>query len=317
VCKDFSNKKMRDGVGSMKRVKDPKWRLLRGVLKFVGEQIHIIRGDRFSLIGGVIFFIFLLIAVFASVLAPYDPTEIVKKADGSAAYLEPPSKKHWLGTTSMGRDVLSQVIFGIRKALLMGILAALSVTIIGTTAALFAGYYKGIVDEVIMRIADIVLSIPFIPFVIVLVSILGRGDLNIILAISLFLWREPARVVRAQALSLSERPFVKAAKVAGASDLRIMYLHIAPNLIPLCFLYAAFGIGWAVTAESSVSFLGFGDPTFISLGGILHTAFLSGAFRKAWWWAAAPGICLSLLILSAFLISHGYEVVVNPRLREN
>jgi len=293
------------------------WRFLDKLFNILKEHSNIICKDRLSLIGAIIFSILVLIAIFASILAPYDPMEIIKKADGNAAYLEPPSTKHWLGTTSMGRDVLSQVIIGTRKALLMGVLAALSITFIGTNTALFAGYYKGKVDEVLMRIVDISFSIPLIPFVIVLVAILGASDLNIILAISLFLWRSSARVIRAQTLSLSERPFVKAAKVAGASDFRIMYLHIAPNLIPMCFLYAAFGLGWAVTAESSVSFLGFGDPQFISLGGILHTAFLSGAFRKAWWWAAAPGICLTLLILSAFLISHGYEVVVNPRLKEN
>lgn len=290
-------------------------RVLDKLFNILKEHSSIICKDRLSLIGAIIFSIFVLIAIFASVLAPYDPMEIIKKADGNAAYLEPPSKKHWLGTTNMGRDVLSQVIVGTRKAVWMGVLAALTITFIGTNISLFAGYYKGKVDEVLMRIVDISFSIPLIPFVIVLVSILGASDLNIILAISLFLWRSSARVIRAQTLSLSERPFVKAAKVAGASDFRIIYLHIAPNLISTCFLYAAFSLGWAVTAESSVSFLGFGDPQFISLGGILHTAFLSGAFRKAWWWAAAPGICLTLLILSAFLISRGYEMVVNPRLR--
>jgi peptide/nickel transport system permease protein len=292
-----------------------KWRFLAEVNKVIGEHFNIIRADRLSLLGAIIFSLFALMAIFAPILAPYDPMEINMTIDGRAAYLESPSKEHLLGTTNMGRDVLSQVIVGSRKALLVGILAALSITFIGTNIALIAGYYKGKVDEVLMRIADIAFSVPLIPFVIVLVAILGSSIFNIILAISLFLWRSPARVIRAQTLSLSERPFVKAAKVAGASDFRIIYFHIAPNLIPICFLYLAFGLGWAIMAESSVSFLGFGDPQFISWGGILHTAFLSGAFRKAWWWAAAPGICLTLLILSTFLISHGYEVVVNPKLK--
>jgi peptide/nickel transport system permease protein len=103
--------------------------------------------------------------------------------------------------------------------------------------------------------------------------------------------------------------------MAGAGDLRIIYLHIAPNVLPICFLYVAFTMGWAIMAESAVSFLGFGDPKFQSWGGILHMAFLSGAFRNAWWWAAAPGFCIMLLVLSVFLISHGYEEVVNPKLR--
>lgn len=283
--------------------------------EFFVEQLQIIVHDRLSLIGAIIFSIFVLMAVFAPLIAPYDPTAMQTKPDGRVAYLEPPSGRHWLGTTNLGRDVLSQVIFGSRIALAVGILAAFLVTLIGTNIALISGYYKGITDEFLMRFVDIVYALPLEPFVIVLVMILGPSVWNIILGISLFLWRSPARVIRSQVLSLSERPFIKAARMAGASDLRIIYFHIAPNILPICFLYIAFTMGWAIMAESSVSFLGFGDPKFQSWGGILHMAFLSGAFRNAWWWAAAPGLCIMLLILSVFLISHGYEEIVNPKLR--
>lgn len=283
--------------------------------KFFCEQLSVIREDRLSTVGALVFLIFIFAAVFAPLISPHDPMEMNHKKDGSLAYLVPPCKDFLLGTTNMGRDVFSQVIYGARVALLVGILAAILITFIGTNIGLISGYYKGKTDELLMRFVDVVYAIPLEPFVIVLVMVLGPAVSNIILGISLFLWRSPARVIRAQVLSLSERPFVKAAKVAGASDLRIMYLHIAPNLIPLCFLYGAFSLGWAIMAESAISFLGFGDPQFQSWGGILHMAFLSGAFRKAWWWAAAPGICITFLILSAYLISRGYELVVNPRLR--
>jgi peptide/nickel transport system permease protein len=283
--------------------------------KFLAEQLQIILHDRLSLIGTCIFLGFVLMAIFAPWIAPYDPMVIQTKPDSRVAYLEPPSFRHWLGTTNMGRDVLSQIIIGSRIALLVGILAAFLVTFIGTNIALISGYYKGKTDEFLMRFVDIVYALPLEPFVIVLVMILGPSVWNIILGISLFLWRSPARVIRSQVLSLSERPFVKAAKMAGAGDFRIIYLHIAPNVLPICFLYVAFTMGWAIMAESAVSFLGFGDPKFQSWGGILHMAFLSGAFRNAWWWAVAPGLCIMLLILSVFLISHGYEEVVNPRLR--
>jgi peptide/nickel transport system permease protein len=279
------------------------------------EQLNIIVHDRLSLIGACIFAAFVLMAILAPWIAPYDPTEIQTKADGRVARLEPPSARHWLGTTNLGRDVLSQIVMGSRIALAVGVLAAFLVTLIGTNIALISGYYKGKTDEFLMRFVDIVYALPLEPFVIVLVMILGPQVWNIILGISLFLWRSPARVIRSQVLSLSERPFVKAARMAGAGDLRIIYLHIAPNVLPICFLYVAFTMGWAIMAESAVSFLGFGDPKFQSWGGILHMAFLSGAFRNAWWWAAAPGFCIMLLVLSVFLISHGYEEVVNPKLR--
>jgi peptide/nickel transport system permease protein len=290
-------------------------RVLSGVKKFFLEQLGIIRNEHLSILGAILFLLFIVTAILAPVLAPYDPMQINEKKSGGLAYLVPPTKDFLLGTTNMGRDVLSQVIYGSRIALLVGVLAAVSITFIGTNIGLLSGYYKGKTDEFLMRLVDVVYAIPLEPFVIVLVMVLGPSVWNIILGISLFLWRSPARVMRAQVLSLSERPFVKAAKVAGASDFRIIYLHIAPNLIPLCFLYAAFSMGWAIMAESAISFLGFGDPQFLSWGGILHMAFLSGAFRKAWWWAAAPGICITLLILSAYLISRGYELVVNPKLR--
>lgn len=289
--------------------------VLAAFRKLLVEQVQIIVHDRLSLIGAFIFLGFLLMAILAPLIAPYDPTAINLRPDGRVAYMEPPSSRHWLGTTNLGRDVLSQIIIGSRIALLVGILAALLVTFIGTNIALISGYYKGKTDELIMRFVDLLYVLPLEPFVILLVMILGPHILNIILGIAFFLWRSPARVIRSQVLSLSERPFVKAAKVAGAKDLRIIYLHIAPNILPICFLYIAFGMGWAIMAESAVSFLGFGDPKFQSWGGILHMAFLSGAFRKAWWWAAAPGICIMLLTLSVFLISHGYEEMINPKLR--
>lgn len=283
--------------------------------KLLCEHVQIIARDRLSLIGAIIFSAFVLMAILAPWIVPYDPTAIQTKPDGRVAYLEPPSGRHWLGTTNLGRDVLSQIIMGSRIALVVGILAAFLVTLIGTNIALISGYYKGKTDEFLMRFVDIVYALPLEPFVIVLVMILGPRVWNIILGIALFLWRSPARVIRSQVLSLSERPFIKAAKMAGASNPRIIYLHIAPNILPICFLYIAFTMGWAIMAESAISFLGFGDPKFQSWGGILHMAFLSGAFRNAWWWAAAPGFCIMLLVLSVFLISHGYEEVVNPKLR--
>ena len=193
--------------------------------------------------------------------------------------------------------------------------AALLVTVIGTLIGLFAGYFRGWVDDLLMRLVDLAYSIPFEPFAIVMVGLLRPSIWTVIIAISLLTWRAPARVIRAQVLSVTQRPFIKAARVAGASPLRIIFAHIAPNILPLTFVYMTIEFGIAIVAEASVSFLGFGDPHVESWGKTLHLAFLTGAIRKAWWWAIPPGLCITLIVLSVFFISRAWEEVINPRLR--
>ena len=124
-----------------------------------------------------------------------------------------------------------------------------------------------------------------------------------------------SRVIRSQVLTIKERPFINSARVAGASNFRIIYLHITPNVMPMTFLYVAFAIGWAVLAEASISFLGFGDPDSISWGQILHQVFANNAFREDWWWYVPPGVCIMLFVMSAFWVGRAYEKVINPRLR--
>jgi len=170
------------------------------------------------------------------------------------------------------------------------------------------------VDDVLMRLTDIVFGIPFLPFAVVLVALLRPSIWNIVLTISCLLWRTTARVIRSQVLSLRERPFVRAARVAGASDLRIMYVHLLPNVMPMSLLYVAFGVAWAVLAEASLSFLGFGDPRMVSWGQMLYAAYISGSIRHAWWSVVPPGLCITLFTASVFLIGREYERVVNPRL---
>jgi peptide/nickel transport system permease protein len=128
------------------------------------------------------------------------------------------------------------------------------------------------------------------------------------------MWRTAARVIRSQVPSLKQRAFVKASRIAGASDMRIIYLHLFPNVLPMTLLYVAFDIAWAVIAEASISFLGFGDPTQMSWGQMLYLAYLSGSVRQAWWWTIPPGLCLSLFVGSVFLIGREFEKLTNPRL---
>jgi peptide/nickel transport system permease protein len=278
-------------------------------------HLAVIRRDRLASLGLVILCFFGLVALFAPWIAPHDPQEVLTTPQGRVAFLQPPSRDYWFGTTNLGRDVFSQVVLGTRVALLVGLLAALLVTTVGTAVGVLAGYYRGWVDDVLMRAVDVAYALPFEPFIIALVGILRPSIWNIILAITLIMWRSPARVIRAQVLSLVERPYVKAARAAGAGHLRILGRHITPNVLPLAFLYVAITAGWAITAEASISFLGFGDPRVVSWGQVLHTAFLTGSIRKAWWWVVPPGVCIMLLVLAIFFLSRAYEQLANPRLR--
>lgn len=279
------------------------------------SHLEIIRRDRLAAVGLVILIFFALVAVFAPWIAPHDPTEVLTTSEGRVAFLHPPSREFLFGTTNLGRDVFSQVVLGTRVALIVGLLTAVLVTIVGTLAGLLAGYFGGWVDDVSMRAVDVAYALPFEPFIIALVGILRPSIWNVILGITLITWRSPARVVRAQVLSLVQRPYVKAARAAGAGHARILARHIAPNILPLAFLYVAITAGWAISAEASVSFLGFGDPRLISWGQILHTAFLTGSIRAAWWWAVPPGVCIMLVVLAIFFLSRAYEQIANPRWR--
>jgi peptide/nickel transport system permease protein len=282
--------------------------MFKGSLKFVTK-------DSMSTFGGVVLFSFILMALIAPHIIPYDPNAY-NYVDGKLARLQLPSKAFWLGTTYYGQDVLSQIIVGSRVALIVGFVAAFFLSFIGTNIGLIAGYFGGRLDSLLMRVTDIAFGIPFLPFAIVLIALTSPSIWNIILTISFLAWRNTAMVIRSQVLSLKERPFIKAAKVGGASDLRIMYIHILPNVLPMSFVYVALGIAWATLTEASLSFLGFGDPRMVSWGQILYYAFITGSARNAWWVVMPPGICITLFVISAFMVGQAYEELVNPRLRK-
>jgi peptide/nickel transport system permease protein len=283
---------------------------------YLWQQSRIVTRDHLAKVGIILLFIFIFMAIFAPYIAPYSPFDHLSLPDGKLARLLPPSSQFWLGTTSHGSDVLSQTIMGSRLAILVGLLSTLLIALIGTNIGLISGYFGGKIDNLLMRLTDIAYGIPFLPFAIILVSFLGVGTKSVIAAISLLLWRTSARVIRSQVLSLKERPFVWAARSAGASHWRILYYHIAPNVLPLTFLYLALGVGWAIITEASVSFLGLGDPAVVSWGQMLYYAFTMGAMRRAWWWVLPPGICIALIILACFLVGRAFEEIANPRLRE-
>ena len=275
-----------------------------------------LRHDHMAFAGAVIYVFFGAMALLAPWIAPYPPDAMLQE-NGQYLLFAPPSLEHLLGTTSAGRDVFSQLVYGARPTLIVGFTAALLVVAVGTVVGLIAGFYGGWVDDVLMRLTDVAFGIPFEPFVIVLIAFTEPSIWNIVLAMGLLLWRDTARVVRSQVLTLKERSYVEAAVVQGATPLRILFVHIAPNVLPISLLYGSFAIGWAILTEASLSFLGFGDPASFSWGFMLQDAYVSQALsREAYYWFIPPGVCIMLTVMAGFFLSRGAEEHLFPRLRQ-
>jgi peptide/nickel transport system permease protein len=262
------------------------------------------RGSRIALY--VIAF-YILLGTIGPLLPLPDPFTSLQAADGSYAQLKQPSLAYPLGTTALGYSVLSRTIHAFRTSLLVGLLAAVMVVGLGVNIGLFAGYYGGRVESVLMGLTDLMYGLPFYPFAIVLIAILGSSMVNIAIVIALVFWRTIARVTRSETLSLRERTYVKSARAAGTSNLRIMYSHILPNLIPLILIYFVFGITWGILLEASLSFIGLGDSNTISWGLMLHAVFNEGKLTSAWWWVLPPAISLWLFIWSLYVVARSLE----------
>jgi peptide/nickel transport system permease protein len=272
--------------------------------------------DPFSVAALLIYLLLVLVAIFADQLMTHDPTQILFRTNGRVASNQPTGAAFLLGTTNLGRDIYSQLVAGSRNALMVGITAAISVAAIGTLVGLLSGYFGGRIDAFLMRLADVALAIPFLPFVIVLSGFFRANTWNVVIAVALLLWPNTARVIRAQVLTVKERAYVEAARVTGASDMRILFVHVAPNILPLTFLYGSVAIGWAILTEAAVSFVGFGDPSRISWGFMLQDAFVSQALsRGSWNWFLPPGICIILVVIAGFFLARGAEEVLFPKLR--
>jgi peptide/nickel transport system permease protein len=284
----------------------------QGAFSVLWVRLRSYFGNPYGRAGAIIVAGFVLLALAAPLLAPYDPWMNNLRPDGALARLDPPSWRHWLGTTVYGDDVLSQVMLGSRLTLAVGLSTAILIALIGTNVGLVAGYFGGWVDTVLMRVTDIAYAIPFLPFMIVLIGFVENRLLTTVLAMALVFWRTAARVVRAQVLTIKQRQYVSAARGTGAGHLRILYRHILPHVMPLSLLYLVFGAAWAILTESSLSFLGLGDPDALSWGLMLNQAFDSGAIREAWWWVLPPGCCLMLLLVGIFLVGRGFEARVSP-----
>jgi peptide/nickel transport system permease protein len=266
-----------------------------------------------AILGMLMLGIVIVMAIFAPLLAPYDPNARVDVAPEDI--LAPPDAEHLLGRDDAGKDVLSLLIYGARVSLIVGFVSSFFSMFIGTTVGLVAGYYGGRVSNILMRFTDFLMVIPDLPLMLVIISVWGRGLWKIILVISVLYWTYTARLVRSQVLSVKERQFVLRARALGASHFRIIMRHIFPQVVPLIIAQAVLDISSSIIAESTLSFLGLGDPTLVSWGMMLNFAFERAISRMAWWFLLPPGFAIVWVSLAIILIGNALEEIVNPRLK--
>jgi peptide/nickel transport system permease protein len=285
--------------------------------RHVGARAALLRvwRDRMGRTGTIMLAVIVLVALVGPLVWPFNPADV---GSSSASLLRPPSSVHWLGTDELGRDVFRQVIGGARISLLVGVVATAISTIVGTVIGILAGYFTGAPDSLLMRFTDFFLVLPTLPLMIALGALFGQSLLVIIIVIGLTSWPPTARIVRAQTLSLRERLFVRRARALGSSDLRIIRIHIVPNVLPLIVANTILVVAGSILAEATLAFLGLGDPNRISWGSMLHFAFESGATgRGAWWYFLPPGLGIVVVVLAFTLIGQSMDRVANPRLQDS
>lgn len=261
-------------------------------------------------VGIGILFIFTIVAIFANVIAPYNPKEII------FIPWETPSLKHLFGVNSYGQDIFSQVVYGSRVTLSVGLLAGLLTSFIGVFVGLLAGYKSGRTGEILMRIVDVFLVVPTLAFMIVLAAFLpSLGIWNLIIIIGALSWLWMARSIRSQTLSEAKREYVDAAKAQGMGAMEIMFREILPNIIPVVTANMVMVITSAMLTEATLSFLGLGDPSLTSWGQMLAISFENNAIiYNAWWWMLPPGLCIATLGFSFMLIGNSFlDIYANDR----
>jgi len=263
---------------------------------------------------GILIF-FVLVAVFAPVIsdeATMDPT-----CTCTGAPLQPPSREFWFGTDNLGRSVYTQTVWGARISLTVGLSATLISMVIGALIGIFAGYYGGWLETGLMRLTDWFLVLPWLALAIVLASVLGRSLAIIILVIGITSWPGTARIVRAQSLSVKTRPYVERARALGAGNWHLISRHILPNVGPLIFANTILTVAIAILSESTLAFLGLGDPLSVSWGTMLEFAFNAGAATTGkWWWLLPPGLAIVFVVLAFTMCGFALDEILNPKLRE-
>ncbi|OIS64009.1 peptide ABC transporter permease [Bacillus subtilis] len=265
--------------------------------------------NRLAVVGGIILSVIILMAVFAPFIAPYSP-----ESQSLLNKLKPPSAQNLMGTDKFGRDIFTRVLYGARVSLLVGFASVIGAITIGTVVGALAGYFKGIVDAVLMRAVDVVLSIPDIFLLITLVTIFQPGMDKLILIFSLTGWTTTARLVRGEFLSLRSREFVLAAKTIGTKNYKIIFSHILPNCIGPIIVSATLKVGSVILAESTLSYLGFGiQPPIASWGNMLQDAQNFTLMIQAWWYPLFPGLFILMTVLCFNFVGDGLRDALDPK----
>ena len=279
----------------------------RAWLSHVGEFA---RQRALGTAGAVLIVLMAVAAVFAGVLAPYDPL-----ATDYGAMLARPSAAHWLGTDSFGRDVLSRLIYGSRTALMVGLGASIIGATLGAVLGVSSAYFGGRTDLVVQRVMDVFLSFPLIILALAVVAVLGTGAQNVILAITVPMIPRSALVIRSSALSIREMPYVDAARAAGFGHLRIILRHMLPNVMaPYLILLSAF-LGQAILLEASLSFLGLGVQEPTAAWGLMLSGAAVDFAETAPWMAFFPGLAISLAVFAFNLFGDSLRDALDPKLR--
>jgi peptide/nickel transport system permease protein len=277
-------------------------------------MVALYRGNKMGMAGLLILAVFAFVALLAPVIA--GPETLDPTCPCAGVPLQPPSADFPFGTDDLGRSVFALTVWGSRVSLTVGFFATLISILIGSLVGIVAGYYGRWPETVLMRLTDWFLVIPFLPLAIVLASLLGRSLVVIIFVIGITSWPSTARIVRAQVLSVKTRPYVERARALGASNWHLTTRHILPNVGPIIFANTVLLVAIAILSETTLSFLGLGDPLSISWGTILEAAFNAGAATAGnWWWLVPPGVAIVLVVLAFTMCGYALDEILNPRLR--
>jgi len=309
-------------------ITEPTIEKLRLARKNTGKVWKIFKSNKIGMIGLIMLVAFIVLAVFSPLVVlacswiggwdraytPYDSDESIPKES-------PPSPDHWLGVDSLNHDIFTRVIYGSRVSLLVGVVATVVSMGLGASVGLLSGYWGGFRDDVLMRITDVFLVIPWLALMIVFAAVLPGGEsvTKVIIVIGITGWSSTARIVRAQVFSLKERAFVERARAIGATDYHIVRKHIFPNVFPLMFANAILTIALSILSESTLSFIGLGPSSLdvVTWGNILEDADIANAMHQGlYWWVVVPGLMIVFLVLAFTFVGYALDEVFNPKLRK-
>jgi peptide/nickel transport system permease protein len=273
------------------------------------------RSSRQGMVGLCVLLFFIVLAIVGPRIVP---ASAIDPASANGPILSPPSLAYPFGTDNFGRSVLDLLIVGARISLLVGFIAAFGAMLIGAAVGITSGYFGGSrIDAALNAVTNWFLVLPWIAFAIVIASVVGPTLTNIIIVIAITSWASTARIVRAQALTVKERPFVERSRALGGSHWHIITRHVLPNVFPVLFANAILMIALAILSETTLSILGLGDANAISWGRIIEQAFNAGALSAGWWWwLIPPGLAILAVTLSFTMVGYALDEVLSPRLRE-